>query len=261
METKTKNLIDKSNFTTNINIYKYLTIPDSIIIEDDILIYKKPYQENGSVLLDIVLYDLNKNEHKTLETVTNIPNENIGNLSMDNGLIVWNKLFELPSTEFPKYNFSYENYNIYTYDIKSELKDSFKIDDECFYYSPYIFNNKIALVKIFKDHFFYSEIAIYDLNNKNIDSVINQNTIPNKDYIENIKGNPKMNKDFLIWSQDYYGNNLVYDIKRKEFIKIIPNDFLYEKQYYINPYKLWGNKVYIKGVIDDKPINSIYIIK
>lgn len=259
IDTKITQIIDTSNFEYLPNISKYSSVPTNVILENNILVYTKPYTKNNIYALDIVVNNLENGNKDIVESITNLPDENIGTVSMSEGVIAWSKISNLTIDKKPKYNFPYEDYVINTYDINTKENIEITIDDNNYYYNPYIHNGNIAMIKIFEDNYFYSEIAIYNLASQKVTNILEKNT--NVETSNGIKGTVFMTNNYLTWSQDGYGNKLIYDLAQNEFLEIFDTSTFQSNQYYINPYELWDNVVYFRGMNENVPINSLYILE
>lgn len=262
LKSHNKVIVDKSNFTEKPNsLEKFSTVPLNIEIDSDNLIYTKPNMKDGSPNLELVLQNLQSNSSTIIESITNLPEENIGTISISAGKIVWNEVSNLVTGRMPKYNFSYEGYHIYIYDIATNTRSEIEIKDNNYYMSPAINKDKVALVKLFENQPFYSEIVIYDLKTNSMNTVIDKNsTIYKEGNSNNIKGNIIMNDNYLTWCEDASGNRFIYNFRNNEYKQIIKENYSKEVNLYSNPLGLWDDTVYFKGVYNKEKFNSVYIL-
>lgn len=267
MKSGEKKLLEKSTFgSRNKGSIRYSYTPLDIKIHNNNVLYTRPYEEDGELKIDIVVYNLINNKVKVLDTISNIPENNIESISISGNKVVWNKMSDCADgKESPKYNFPYEKYNIFIYDLKTNKKEELRFDDKSLYYSVKIYNNYISLIKVFEEREFYSELIIYNLDNREVEIIAGEKEkIYNKDNTDTLKGNQIINENYIGWSEDGNGNLYVYDRANNSFIDLMSKSKNeYEENYSTgNIYNIWGNYIYVLGADKDGyQINSIYKLK
>lgn len=264
IKSKEKKIVEKSTFKSRKEENtRYSYTPLEIKIQNNNIIYTRPYEDEGKLKIDIVLYDLTTEKPKILETISNIPENNIENISFDNNKVAWNKVSGCADgKDNPKYNFPYEEYNICIYDLETNKKDEIKFNDSSLYYSPKIYNNDISLIKVYHEKEFYSELVVYNIDSKEVKTIASEEEkIYSKNNSDTLKSNQVINESYIGWREDGNGNLYVYDRDKDNFIDLLnKKENENEENYSIgNICNIWDEYVYILG--QDKNgdnINSIY---
>lgn len=267
MKSGEKKLLEKSKFESRKQENtRYSYIPLDIKIDNNNVLYTRPYEEDGELKIDIVVYNLLNNKVKVLDTISNIPENNIESISISGNKVVWNKMSDCADgKESPKYNFPYEKYNIFIYDLKTNNKEELRFDDKSLYYSVKIYNNYISLIKVFEGREFYSELIVYNLSNKEVEIIASEKEkIYNKNNSDTLKSNQIINENYIGWSEDGNGNLYIYDRVNNSFIDLMNKSENEDEENYSigNVYNIWGEYIYVLGEDRNRnQINSIYKLK
>lgn len=267
MKSGEKKLLEKSKFKSRKQENtRYSYIPLDIKIDNNNVLYTRPYEEDGELKIDIVVYNLINNKVKVLDTISNIPENNIESISISGNKVVWNKMSDCADgKESPKYNFPYEKYNIFIYDLKTNNKEELRFDDKSLYYSVKIYNDHISLIKVFEGREFYSELIVYNLSNKEVEIIASEKEkIYNKNNSDTLKSNQIINENYIGWSEDGNGNLYIYDRVNNSFIDIMNKSENEDEENYSigNVYNIWGEYIYVLGEDRNRnKINSIYKLK
>lgn len=267
MKSGEKKLLEKSKFESRKQENtRYSYIPLDIKIDNNNVLYTRPYEEDGELKIDIVVYNLLNNKVKVLDTISNIPENNIESISISGNKVVWNKMSDCADgKDSPKYNFPYEKYNIFIYDLKTNNKEELRFDDKSLYYSVKIYNNYISLIKVFEGREFYSELIVYNLSNKEVEIIASEKEkIYNKNNSDTLKSNQIINENCIGWSEDGNGNLYIYDRVNNSFIDLMNKSENEDEENYSigNVYNIWEEYIYVLGEDRNRnQINSIYKLK